>query len=318
MLRNIKKLPIFIVSLVTACYHSLANANDSPRGKLQLELVNDAFFQTDRDYTGGLFIRWSPLGKAYTLRLGQEIYTPDHLGRSAPINDEHPYAGWSYLGASYKYQFSNRWIVDFTLDAGTIGPRSGARLTQTFLHWIVSSPPPHGWDSQIFNEWGLMPELKLDYRLPKVNLGGMNYRLVPYLRWKTGNIVRDYAAGITLLLGSSLPAFSAISLPRVGNQYWYFKLGMEHKAVQRNVLMEGNSEIKRGVKVFSYGVVPEKEVILANIGAFWGRNTYEFGFNIRYNTKIYTSQVRPDEGFLSHNGAPMGNFVMSLIVTKQL
>ncbi|WP_366525597.1 lipid A-modifier LpxR family protein [uncultured Microbulbifer sp.] len=318
MLKNRKIRPIFIIGLLSVCYHSVSHGDGSPRGRLQVELVNDALFQTDRDYTGGLFIRWSPTGKPYTLRFGQEIYTPDHLGRSKPYNNEHPYAGWSYLGVNYSYPLSDRWLIDITIDAGTVGPRSGARLTQKFLHWVVSSSPPQGWDSQIYNEWGVMPELKMDYRLSQGEFGGAHYRLVPYLRWKTGNIIRDYGAGFRLLLGSALPAFSVLSLPQETEHYWYLQAGFEHKTVQRNVLMEGNSKVRGGVKIFSYGVTPEKELTLANLGAFFGRGAYEFGFNIRYNTKLYTVQGHPDEGFLSHNSAPMGNFVMSLIVTKQM
>ncbi|WP_444939033.1 lipid A-modifier LpxR family protein [Microbulbifer sp. JMSA002] len=318
MLINRKKLSASIVGLLSVCHASMLCADDSPKGKLQLELVNDALFQTDRDYTGGFFVRWSPIGKPYTLRFGQEIYTPDHLGRSEPINEEHPYAGWSYLGIRYKYQILNQWMIDLTFDAGTVGSRAGARQTQKFMHWIVSSSPPKGWDSQVFNEWGLMPELKLDYHLLQNVIWGTSYRLVPYLRWKTGNIVRDFGAGVRVLLGSSLPAFSAASSPLEGGRYWYLQAGLEHRTVQRNVLMEGNSKTKGGVKIFSYGVTPEKEVTFANIGAFFGRNSYEFGLNIRYNTKIYESQSHPDEGFLSHNSAPMGNFVMSLILTKQI
>ncbi|WP_413231442.1 lipid A-modifier LpxR family protein [Microbulbifer variabilis] len=318
MKSKINTLSILIIGLSIVCYHLALRADEPPRGKLQIELENDAPFQTDRDYTGGIFIRWSPVGKPYTFRFGQEIYTPDHLGRSEPIHNEHPYAGWTYLGVNYKYLLSDQWLIDFTFDAGTVGPRASARETQKFMHWMVSSSPPDGWDSQVFNEWGLMPELKMDYRLLQGGVGGTSYRLVPYLRWKTGNIVRDYGAGVHLLLGSSLPTFSSVSSLPERERYWYLKAGLEHKTVQRNVLMEGNSKVKSGTKIFSYGVTPEREMTLTNLGIFFGRGTYEFGFDIRYNTKLYASQRLPDEGFLSHNGAPMGNFVMSLILTKQI
>ncbi|WKD51349.1 lipid A deacylase LpxR family protein [Microbulbifer spongiae] len=306
-----------VVVLLSALGSLPVGAAGTAKGQLQIEVANDAPFQTDRDYTGGLHLAWRPANSPFTLHLGQDIYTPEDLTTTTPVDGEHPYGGWTYLGVNYLYQISSNWRADVTLDIGSTGPRSGARVMQEWIHRATGSTFPKGWQSQVHNEWGFMPELKLDYKLPlsAFQKGGLVYRVVPYLRWRSGNIIRDHGVGVRLMLGSQLPAFSNVATQPDGDFYWFFRVGLEYTAVARNILLEGNSKVRNGVKQYSYGVIPEKALAVANLGVFWGFDSYEAGVKIQYNSKAYASQGHMNSSFLI-GGTPSGNFVMSVIFKK--
>ncbi|WP_299946421.1 lipid A-modifier LpxR family protein [uncultured Microbulbifer sp.] len=317
MEHSAKNFLLLVVVLLSAMDSLPVGAAGTAKGQLQIEVANDAPFQTDRDYTGGLLLTWRSASSPFTLRLGQDIYTPENLAKPAPANGEHPYGGWAYLGVNYHYQISANWRADVTLDIGSTGPRSGARVMQEWIHRATGSTFPKGWRSQVYNEWGFMPELQLDYKIPlsAFQKGGLVYRAVPYLRWRSGNIIREHGVGLRLMLGSRLPAFSSVSTQPDGDFYWFVQAGLEHTAVVRNIFLEGNSKVRSGVKQYSYGVIPEKALTVANLGVFWGFGAYEAGVDIRYNSKAYASQSRMESSFLI-GGTPSGNFVMSLIFKK--
>src|SRR5690606_6337352 len=97
--------------------------------------------------------------RAFELRFGQEIYTPENTWSSELVADERPYAGWSYgaLALQGERPASTGRRVGFdsvALEVGVVGPASLAERTQTLLHREKEVAMPRGWDHQLGNELG--------------------------------------------------------------------------------------------------------------------------------------------------------------------
>lgn len=82
--------------------------------------------------------------------INQVMITPRDITRKQPNPMDAPYLGALWFRAS---QVSVRGEVADTLSVnlGMIGPASGARQAQTFIHRLTGSSHPEGWDSQVSN-----------------------------------------------------------------------------------------------------------------------------------------------------------------------
>ena len=126
---------------------------------------NDAYLATlnDRYYTNGLFIYYrrainpEKFGehiekKTYEISVGQKIYTP-YWGMVAKREDQdRPFAGYLYAGATYSVFYKKESVLKTSIELGTVGPNSLAQDAQEFLHKTVGFYTPAGWDYQIKNE----------------------------------------------------------------------------------------------------------------------------------------------------------------------
>ncbi|KQQ31073.1 hypothetical protein ASF61_17785 [Duganella sp. Leaf126] len=85
-----------------------------------------------------------------SVSLNQIMVTPEDISRKNPDPMDAPYLGALWVRAA---QVSVQGDVAdmFSLNLGMIGPASGARQAQTFIHRITGSTRPEGWDSQVSN-----------------------------------------------------------------------------------------------------------------------------------------------------------------------
>lgn len=81
--------------------------------------------------------------------LGQNIYTPQNLGTTAPQPQDRPWAGWLYAGVGLSTFDGHRQQL-LNVKAGPTGPASLAEKTQKGAHCCLgSSTEPLGWDNQL-------------------------------------------------------------------------------------------------------------------------------------------------------------------------
>lgn len=136
-----------------------ANPNDNQTFIFYWE--NDVFADTDRYYTNGAKLIWisgdlnkysedkrlpswshAPVEsvparketvKNIALSIGQKIFTPRDISRPELIEDDRPYAGYSYLGIAF-HSKTNKRLDSFEIDIGIVGPDSYARDVQEKMH----------------------------------------------------------------------------------------------------------------------------------------------------------------------------------------
>jgi len=149
-------------------------------GAISALFDNDSFSGNDNRYTSGLAFAWtSAAAETYSKRhphrkivnafsflptvgtrgyrnylqfvVGMEMYTATDIRLPDPPPDDHPYGGILYLDSTIMSRTSKA-NHQLTLRLGFVGPASGASEVQRWIHEIIGSPVPEGWDTQLKNE----------------------------------------------------------------------------------------------------------------------------------------------------------------------
>ena len=193
---------------------------------------NDAFTGTDRDYTNGLKLTWSRpyetpddgeqdltdwmmghlpfMGDAETFRatsfsIGQNIYTPEDTESSNVVEDDRPYAGFSYIGFGFVSNNGKRRDV-WEIDIGVVGPLSQAQFSQDVVHDIIGSDRAQGWDHQLENELALELICESKWRLWQTSHhSGFGADFIPHVGGRAGNVAIYANAGAELRFGWLMP-----------------------------------------------------------------------------------------------------------------
>jgi len=191
------------------------------------------------------------------LALGQDIFTPFSLVRWVPDPNDRPYAGWLYGSAGIgRYNEDTTDVLELSL--GMVGPASLAEETQVWWHATagaqVAADAIRGWDDQLHNEFGVI----LAYQKRWLFQG----EIYAPLFWDAsvggggalGNIYTYANAAGTFRFGFNLPPsqpYEPIGPARsMGEAYArvvpegfrkYFILGVEGRAIARNIFLDGNT-----------------------------------------------------------------------------
>jgi len=181
---------------------------------------------TDRHYTHGTkfvyltqpdwqwlegFSQWhfadvaQPVDTAVGFFLGQNIYTPDHADDPPKRSDDDMvFAGWLYTGM-FAQRATDDMLDHLELSVGVIGPSSKAKQVQKFIHDLVNSDEPIGWDEQLADELAVDLTLMRKQRLQ----GGWfaptkSTDFIAEYGLTVGSVHRHLQAGITARYGFNL------------------------------------------------------------------------------------------------------------------
>ncbi|MEI6419393.1 MAG: lipid A deacylase LpxR family protein [Sphingomonadales bacterium] len=256
----------FVAALVLAA-PAMAQLADRP--VLSLTAENDLWGSTptDRYYTNGLHaavrhgsqsrpfwhgaLAWLPLlpregQDSHETGLMQLMFTPSTTSQPVPRFGDRPYAG--ILAGTFSLARTTpdgRQRDQLSLLLGVIGPASLAADTQIEWHRIINSPRPMGWATQL----GTEPAVNLAWRR-SWRMGVPMASVTPHVGAAIGNVY-DYAAGgLTVQLGAGQDVRSAAlepfgggiaTLPKENKLVLGINLGVEGRAVARNLFLDGNS-----------------------------------------------------------------------------
>jgi lipid A 3-O-deacylase len=264
---------------------------------------NDSFTGTDQDYSNGLKMTWSqayepsaekkspikgwmfkylPLmnkpdtRRATSFSIGQNIFTPEDTQRTDLIENDRPYAGYSYMGFGFSSIEGTRQDV-WEFEIGIVGPSSKAEATQDWVHDIIEADRAGGWDNQLENELGLNLTFVSYWRLRWLGSGsGFSIDVIPHLGARLGNVAIYADTGAEIRFGWSVPEdFGTCPIrpgcPAVGSidtsvgfsEFRRQKFGIyiffagEGRAVIRDIFLDGNTFQK------SHSV--DKETLVADL-----------------------------------------------------
>lgn len=311
--------------LAAFCFPHAAGAADvgeDTDGILSVVWENDIFGNTDQNYTNGIRISWlsseagmpnwanwaadnllpvaSNGNKRTSLAVGQSMFTPENLATTLPQPTDRPYAGWLY-GSMGVVSDTGTTLDNVMLTLGVVGPSSQAEETQKWVHSIVGSPDPKGWDNQLRDEPGIVLTYERKWRgLYQFSPFGFGFDATPHVGVNLGNIFTDASTGLTFRLGRDLPA--DYGPPRIrpsvpGSDFfiptqdfgWYLFAGVEGRAVARNIFLDGNS--------FRESAHVEKENFVGGLQA-GGAITYgptRISYTHVLSTREYETQVKPEQ-----------------------
>ena len=188
-----------------------------------------------------------------SLSIGQNIYTPEDTFTSQLVRDERPYAGWLYLGFGLMANQGTKRYDKVQLEVGVVGSGSLAEDVQTFWHSMFGLHVPEGWDNQLENEPGIVLYYEQARRFEKRDVAcDLEFDLIPHFGGTLGNVFTYATAGFIIRLGPDLkedfgPPRIRPSLPGTGyfrqkkGLNYYFFMGMEGRAIIRNIFLDGNT-----------------------------------------------------------------------------
>lgn len=163
---------IVLLLLCGACYAPVAHSDFD---WMATTIDNDLFIGSDDGYTNGLYLSlfdveelteekvvkphfwmyplmWSMRSESAHLvvnsyTVGQTMSTPSDITIEEPSEDELPYSALLAITNSYTYIGSN-FADQVATTIGIIGPSAFGAEAQKFVHKIVGSDEPLGWDTQ--------------------------------------------------------------------------------------------------------------------------------------------------------------------------
>ena len=289
-----------------------------------LSIENDLFGGgTDRNYTSGVRLTYFNLGTpmpafAYSLdkyiptfsinettsvyySFGQNLYTPSDITHTAQMPGDHPWAGFLYASAGLSTITKNH-VDDLEATIGVVGPAALGEPTQKFIHHVVNSPQPQGWDNQLKNEPGLI--LSWQRRAPMLyHFKSRNWAggAEPHFGITLGNIYTYTNAGISFRLTPfegllqddpvrvrpAMPGTGAFVVP--DNAFnWYLFAGADSRAVARNIFLDGNTFSK------SYSVDKKPVVTDLTAGVAFTYGSTRVTYATVYRTREFYTQKDPD------------------------
>jgi len=246
---------LFSLLIVMCCLSSGVSADsDQPSNwQVLLQLDNDLFAGSDRDYTSGArigVIREVPLDselgqrinrrlqkrskklgeyRLQSFRIGDQVesfatgyaltqlmFTPEDFTTLTAPEGERPYAGWLGLEISWHVKAID-FVNSFTWSIGTTGDSSLAQKSQNWVHQNISgSPIFQGWDSQVPSELTLNVHFDHKQRLRKLSknkLFGLEVDGYYEYGFSAGNFQSNAYVGSLARIGYRLP--SSFTTPRV-------------------------------------------------------------------------------------------------------
>ena len=292
-----------------------------PRGAASFVLENDSLKlvgrDTDRWYTSGFRLGWSsaegrlpgplawvddglarllgPANTRWRFDFGQNFFTPVSKRLENPDPRDRPYAGVLYGTIGLDRRTWNT-LDRFELQVGVVGPASGARDTQSFVHRIIGDPVPQGWGKQIHNEPVANLNAERIWRVPVARAGFAEVDALPAVGAQLGTVRVAASAGGRVRFGQGLdrdfgtprirPTISDAPAP-VGDGFgWYVFGGVGGYAVGHDITLDGG--------VFRGGRSVDRKPFVADfeVGAavFW--QNIRLSYTQVWRTKEFDDQSR--------------------------
>ncbi|MDY0361993.1 MAG: lipid A deacylase LpxR family protein [Desulforegulaceae bacterium] len=290
---------------------------------------NDAFFDTDREYSNGIRLsmtysnlppnyykvqnflekigRFTKISdgdstQAYSLSIGQNIYTPENTQTKELVKDERPYAGLTYIGTGI-ISATETTMKTLEFSTGIIGPLSLAEKTQKTIHETFGWQEPMGWDNQLSNEPFIEIVFSKRWKKKNISNNGFGFDLIPEMGAGIGNALVYLQTGINFRVGYNIPndfgtprirpaTDTNFPLDKTDPRFYpkYKRLGLylfcsaDALYVPRNIFLDGNT-FKNSHSVKRNPVIGST---IAGLGVIIHR------FNIIYghvfNTKVYETE----------------------------
>lgn len=284
------------------------------RGAFVFHLENDVFAGTDRYYTQGVKLTWTspdktpprsdPLTRsAFSLSIGQNIYTPYDIERGDLIEDDRPYAGILYFTLAL-HRKKKQTMDTFEFLLGIVGPSSLAAPMQRFIHSLYRGIKPPGWHHQLKDE--IVFDLVFDKKWRIFRSGErkkIEYDLIGHAGISLGTMMTAAATGWQFRFGSNLPEDFGTYLLRPGGESGaLFCEQSSHRAdaknsgvhgfvylvghaVYRNIFLDGNT-FQESHRVDKYPFVGD--VVL---GLVIDQKRFRFSYAYVFRTKQFKTQA---------------------------
>ncbi len=279
-------LSILLLAALVAPNVALADEEQSNPWAQSIFFENDLFDGTDSNYTNGVKYSLispdlSPHAKQGSLprkamelihkipylrdsgpeyshqaefSFGQNMYTPTDTSRSDLVEDDRPYAGWSYVGLAYhrktKFVDNLDFLDSVEIQMGIVGPQAYAKETQDLVHDLRDIDKAEGWDHQLKNEPGLVVAFERKWLFYPDSARSLTADAIVHTGGAVGNVSTYLNTGLEVRCGLNLPRSFGVSLIRpAGSTLFtpsrkaslYLFGAVDGRYVVRDIFLDGNT-----------------------------------------------------------------------------
>lgn len=240
-------------------------------------MENDSDVQTDQDYSYGSeisllyyrkeiediklhipFTDYKSAENYISFSYSQEIYTPNNIKDSSLVSNERPYAGYMYFSIGI-YQSNNNVLKSLVMQAGLVGPSSHMESVQKFVHGLIGSPTPNGWENQLQDELTLQLNYSQKYYYNLDKIYNLDAVLIPEFGFDLGNASTKLETAALFRWGWGIPknygtetmtnnSYSKVPLSSKSSVHkkWLFcfNLGTRLNAIAQDIFLDGNTFTK--------------------------------------------------------------------------
>jgi hypothetical protein len=267
--------------------------------RLVLEVENDVLFKSDHYYTAGLALSYtnrnlrktpaqlilkqkSPESFTFTgFGFEQRMYTPYSIVNPDSIENDRPYAAY-LLATNYSVLINpSKYLKIYNeIGIGIMGPAAGGRQVQTFVHTVIGSSLPNGWEFQLRNAF------LIDYQF-RIEKGFFNdwiaRHFIPFAKIRVGTLTDRIGIGLMTKFGNTYKSLGEVAdgknLHKRFIWEWVFEAnlhGVFYDATLQGGLFNGNEVIK----------LKKQDTISRQYQLRMGVNLYYRSFYIRYMVKF--------------------------------
>jgi len=209
--------------------------------------------------------------------LGQMMITPKDIKKSIPDAKDVPYAGLLFYRASHVVVDANRADM-VTVIVGMVGPSSHAEDTQKFVHKVVDSPDPQGWDYQIKDQFVMALGRSALWRhelsdstdlviLAAAQVGNLKSSV-------SGSAILRWGSGLSESFVTSTLSYGGTTTPMAVNGGWNVYAGIESGYVFNDIFVNGDTPYKRQFSELHH----EQFAVVSGISYAWQDVSVTFAF----------------------------------------
>ncbi len=185
-------------------------------GTSSFTLENDAIVGKDNHYTNGIYYTWmsdnnttfpdilpflNMKQKNVAFSISHAIFTPKNKKISTRDLNDLPYAG--YLDFNFLfYKSSANFFNEIGINAGLVGPSTGADSLQKNFHALIGHDKPKGWDNQLKDHFISGISYQLGYKTTPVKIKNLNLDFTTNIKGDYGNFYQGVLIGGTVRLSS--------------------------------------------------------------------------------------------------------------------
>lgn len=299
---------IIIVFLLTISFFAFGQRTETAinltaeESRLILEVENDMLFTTDNYYTAGLALSYtnktfkktpaqlilnSKNEKHLTFNgfgLEHRMFTPFSIADPSVIENDRPYSAYLLatnfavlINVQKKLKLSNE------IGVGIMGPAVKGKEVQTFVHEVIGSVLPVGWENQLGNSF------LVDYQF-RVEKGFFNNwisnHFVPFVASRVGTLMGELQIGLISKIGNKNNFLANTSIPstRKKSLIWEWVFEANLKGVFYDATLEGGL-FNKDESV----ILDKQEIISQQYQLRMGVNLYYKNLSFRYMVKYNSS-----------------------------
>src|SRR5690554_75996 len=225
--------------------------------------------------------------------LGQHMVTPADIKKPVPDPNDAPYAGLLMYRASH-IVIRDNFADNISTTIGLIGPSTKAEQLQKYIHKVIGSNRPMGWDYQLKDEPVFMFARTSVWRH---ELAGDYLDTILIAQARAGNLESSIGAGGILRAGSGLAnSFAASSLnfgrlntPVAIDGSWYAFFGLEVSYIFNHIFINGNTYRS------SQSSNLEHQQMMAIAGFSYGWEKFSLSFSYKSGTAMDVKKTGREE-----------------------